>query len=124
MASTIYTHFLDDTTKVSARDVPGYPGDLVAKIFTGLAEITLHGNHAQLTRLAAALTEQLAQLAPEVPADTEAAGVWDPITPDPNYLCSEYGGDPICQVIPTWRHQTAVGRFSCDGHMTKTEATR
>jgi hypothetical protein len=73
MGTTHLIYFLDDTTEVTARDLPSHPAAMVAKILTGQAEITLHGDHAQLTRLAATLTEQLAQLDPEVPADAEPA---------------------------------------------------
>lgn len=55
MGTTCLIYFLDDTTEVTAKDVPNFPGCLTAQIRTGLAEITLHGTHAQLTRLAAEL---------------------------------------------------------------------
>ena len=68
MGTTYLIYFLDDTTEVTARDLNSHPDAMVAKILTGQAEITLHGDHAQLTLLAATLTEQLAQLAPELAA--------------------------------------------------------
>ena len=68
MAYTSLTYFLDDTTRTEAREVSGHPGALVATIGTGQSKITLHGNHAQLSRLTATLTELLAQLAPETAA--------------------------------------------------------
>lgn len=119
MAATMFTYFLTDATAIEAREVRGNPGALAASIRTGDAEITLHGDHAQLFRLAAALTEQLAKLAPELGA---VADGWKPVAPDPGYGCTEYGDEDPCQVTPTWFNSDRTSRMACDRHAPKAGA--